>query len=553
MLENLNMIYLKLKFIASEILEKYNKLNCKNQPNDAINLIYHLKAIVTQMDSYLISDDPDMYLEAAACHLEECRRMLKYFTDLGNSNENDMNNNSSVIECSEVDNVVSQSSETDITITQNAAMDVVPQISMDHANCNTVVSQSPPLEFVSFPQSNKLSSLTSSDQTTKNSRIFEVKPEISISESAVAISKVPENTGTNVFQEATVSEISSKSQIPVFENMQLDENKKADSNEFSKDKTHYQHVDKDAFIEYTALLQFAETWKNLYQTFVNDPKWKKAKGDLQKAVNTPINSTSDVSAKHLHDKMKRLETFLSGHNIVVTGKTVCINVCSEGKYFCLDFIAKKIVGQGESQISSRPEAAFPLAALTVFLCQKYPDLLKLFLAHLYKSCPYLVPYYIPYQGQNEDDYLKQLGYVYYEGVVETQAMFLKRMSGIVCLYAAVIVTLPILNNPHPHGMKHAWIWLARLLNLQPRSDITATILVDFLEVAGYAMQKTYGKQFQKLMEALAIEFLPKVKKATLPGSGGPLQRLEYFLEEYFKEGTIPKPSGILDSTFWKIS
>ncbi|XP_067118516.1 uncharacterized protein, partial [Centruroides vittatus] len=183
-----------------------------------------------------------------------------------------MNNNSSVIECSEVDNVVSQSSETDITITQNAAMDVVPQISMDHTNCNAVVSQSPPLEFVSFPQSNKLSSLTSSDQTTKNSRIFEVKPEISISESAVAISKVPENTGTNIFQEATVSEISSKSQIPVPENMQLDENKKADSNEFSKDKTHYQHVDKDALIEYTALLQFAETWKNLYQTFVNDPK-----------------------------------------------------------------------------------------------------------------------------------------------------------------------------------------------------------------------------------------------------------------------------------------
>ncbi|XP_023242789.1 uncharacterized protein LOC111640931 [Centruroides sculpturatus] len=280
-LEKLNMIYLKLKFIASEILEKYNRLNCKNQPNKGINLIYRLKDIVTLMDSYSISDDPDMYLETAKSHLEECRRMLKFFTDLGNSNENDMNNNSSAIECSEVDNIVSGSSETDITITQNAAMDVVPQISMDVMNCNAVASQSPPLEFVSFPQSNKLSSLTSSDQTTKNCRNFEIKihkfkkiqkPEISISESAVAISKVPESTSTNVFQGVTVSEISSKSQILASENMQLDENKKADSNEFSKDETHCQYVDKDALIEYTALLQFAETWKNLYQTFVTDSK-----------------------------------------------------------------------------------------------------------------------------------------------------------------------------------------------------------------------------------------------------------------------------------------
>ena len=59
------------------------------------------------------------------------------------------------------------------------------------------------------------------------------------------------------------------------------------------------------------------------------------------------------------------------------------------------------------------------------------------------------------------------------------------MSGLIRLYAALFVaTPPRPQQPHPHDIGHAWLWLSRLLNLEPRPDITATILYDFLQV-GY--------------------------------------------------------------------
>jgi len=39
---------------------------------------------------------------------------------------------------------------------------------------------------------------------------------------------------------------------------------------------------------------------------------------------------------------------------------------------------------------------------------------------------------------------------------------------------------------HPHGPEQGWRWLAAVLNLPPRADITATVLYHFLEVIGHS-------------------------------------------------------------------
>lgn len=38
------------------------------------------------------------------------------------------------------------------------------------------------------------------------------------------------------------------------------------------------------------------------------------------------------------------------------------------------------------------------------------------------------------------------------------------------------------SQVHPHGLNHGWRWLAQILNMEPLSDVTATLLFDFLEV-----------------------------------------------------------------------
>ena len=77
-----------------------------------------------------------------------------------------------------------------------------------------------------------------------------------------------------------------------------------------------------------------------------------------------------------------------------------------------------------------------------------------------------------------------------EGVVETEDEFLRRQCGVVRLYAAVISTpqLPIEKVPHPHGLDQGWVWLARVLNMEPHPSITAAALGSFLEVSVSDMQ-----------------------------------------------------------------
>ena len=91
------------------------------------------------------------------------------------------------------------------------------------------------------------------------------------------------------------------------------------------------------------------------------------------------------------------------------------------------------------------------------------------------------------------------GYKVVGGALETDDNYYKRISGIVRLYAAIIqYPVPkeivschdnemtsgnmIFSQPHPFGPEHGWEWLANILNNDPKSGITATALLHFLEV-----------------------------------------------------------------------
>jgi len=56
-----------------------------------------------------------------------------------------------------------------------------------------------------------------------------------------------------------------------------------------------------------------------------------------------------------------------------------------------------------------------------------------------------------------------------------------------------------------------------LCSLDPRPDISATLLYDFLEVAGSALYSHYGQQFQKLLHLICKEYFPKIKQVLLLG------------------------------------
>lgn len=63
--------------------------------------------------------------------------------------------------------------------------------------------------------------------------------------------------------------------------------------------------------------------------------------------------------------------------------------------------------QGDLTVSSKPDAAFSIAAVLISLWVDFPDFGQLVLAHFHHICPYLAPVFMPQvEGQSDEDYHK---------------------------------------------------------------------------------------------------------------------------------------------------
>ncbi|NXI55187.1 GLE1 protein, partial [Chloroceryle aenea] len=257
----------------------------------------------------------------------------------------------------------------------------------------------------------------------------------------------------------------------------------------------------------------------------------------------------------LREIFDKISNLLSGKPVRCGGQTTSVTQHPQGLDFVYYKVAEKFVLQGEEEISSHHEAAFPIAAVASGIWETYPRFGDLLLACLHKRCPYSVPFYPAMkEGISAEEYRRMLGYHVKKSVVEDQDNFLKRMSGMIRLYAAIIqFQWPYgdKQGAHPHGLNYGWRWLAQILNMEPLPDVTATILLDFLEVCGNALLKQYGAQFWKMMLLLQDEFIPRIEGITGSGQKGSLMRLKQFVEKCMKEQKIPLPSGTLQPSFWK--
>lgn len=278
---------------------------------------------------------------------------------------------------------------------------------------------------------------------------------------------------------------------------------------------------------------------------------KPYKFNLQKAVNTPLNSLSGVSSAHMQDKVDKLVQLLSGATVTVADKTISTSSHPHGQKFCLALAAKKLAKQGEEVVSSDPKSAFPAATLALALWDRYPDFGPLLLGYMFECCPFLVPLHPSrVEGSSDSEYYSALGYRYEGGEVEKQDKYLKRMCGVARLYAALAVChLPKAspNSLHPHSLQRLWQWLASISNLTPHTDVSASLLLQVLEVAGHRLLATYGRQFTKLLQLFLTQYSPLLE--AVKSEGGPTVRLEQFLSMAMKQGAIKEPEGVLRPGF----
>ncbi|XP_076211403.1 mRNA export factor GLE1 [Aptenodytes patagonicus] len=282
---------------------------------------------------------------------------------------------------------------------------------------------------------------------------------------------------------------------------------------------------------------------------------KKIKTDLQKAATIPVSQISRIAGSQLREIFDKINNLLSGKSVQSGGRTVSVTQHPQGLDFVYYKLAEKFVNQGEEEVASHRDAAFPIAVVASGIWEIHPRVGELFLAHLHKKCPYSVPFYPALkEGTSMEEYQRMLGYQVKDSKMEEQDHFLKRMSGMIRLYAAIIqLRWPYGNKQgtHPHGLNYGWRWLAQMLNMEPLADVTATLLFDFLEVCGNALMKQYQVQFWKMMLLIREDYFPRIEAITSSGQMGSLMRFKQFLEECLQQKEIPLPKGTLQSSFWR--
>ncbi|XP_040387746.1 nucleoporin GLE1 isoform X2 [Cygnus olor] len=286
-----------------------------------------------------------------------------------------------------------------------------------------------------------------------------------------------------------------------------------------------------------------------------DSEVKKTKMDLQKAATIPVSQISSIAGSQLREIFDRINNLLSGKSVRSGGRNISVTQHPQGLDFVYYKLAEKFVSQGEEEVASHREAAFPIAAVASGIWEIHPQFGDLFLAHLHKKCPYSVPFYPAFkEGTSMEEYKRMLGYQFKDSKIEEQDHFLKRMSGMIRLYAAIIqLRWPYGNRQgtHPHGLSYGWRWLAHMLNMEPLADVTATLLFDFLEVCGNALMKQYQVQFWKMILLIREDYFPRIEAITSSGQMGSLMRFKQFLEECLQKKEIPLPKGFLQSSFWR--
>lgn len=332
----------------------------------------------------------------------------------------------------------------------------------------------------------------------------------------------------------------------------IEENIPLNTSSTIKDSTKtVEYCSKKSLEKYCELLEYLNNYEQNYKSLLEDPNLKKYRFDCQKAVNTPVNAISPLNGSHIKDKFQKLSDLLNGNKVLIGDAYISAAQHPQGKAYCTDLLARKIVKQGELLVSSHPEAAFPIASVAIALWAYFPEFGKLLCAHFYKNCPYLIPMMMPQvAGQTDEDFYKSRGYKYNsEGAIEKQDQFLKRISGIFKLFAAIWITkMPrCIDAPHPQNLSHAWRWFAAFSNLGSEIDISATLLCDFLTICGADFSRYYKKQFVKVLKYLVSDYLEELGRID---NGGPKTRLDVFIQNYESSGRIPQPVGLLSENFW---
>lgn len=261
-----------------------------------------------------------------------------------------------------------------------------------------------------------------------------------------------------------------------------------------------------------------------------------------KNAKKPIKSPIMTQKRKINPKFGQLTHSWKQLQLIENELIVLINQTREHSdiayQWILNFVAKAIVHQSESEISVKPENSLPLARLTTFLLNQYPELSDFLISRFVKKCPFVIGFTCSIdteQGRNNMGWKRNS-----EQIWETDTTYDERMNGMITLYSVITrlneVKLPNEIDNKIWNINAGWTFVARMANL-PINLLTNThfvILGSWWDASALQFLQTYGNQGRKLLEIIANDMTVSVSDKRFVGAA----RLRILMEEWQDTGII---------------
>ncbi|KAK9459784.1 GLE1-like protein-domain-containing protein [Lipomyces oligophaga] len=209
----------------------------------------------------------------------------------------------------------------------------------------------------------------------------------------------------------------------------------------------------------------------------------------------------------------------------------------------LNFLAKSIVHQAETETIVKPESAYPLGTIAVYMMAKHPLLREFLLARIVKKCPYVIGYTCP---TDTEEGRKRMGYKRSAetGSWEEDAAYSERIGGIASVWSVMTQMSfgPTSQLVQRYPIHHAWTFLSRMLNLPSESLTNAhfTVVANWWDLGARRFQEAYGDQATKMLNLACNEWTSSVADKKFPAAA----RLRILGEQWKQTGvlSIEQPS-----------
>lgn len=203
----------------------------------------------------------------------------------------------------------------------------------------------------------------------------------------------------------------------------------------------------------------------------------------------------------------------------------------------LNFVAKAIIDQAETEVVTSPNMAVPLGMLAMKLLLSFPQLEYYLTARFVKKCPYILGYNCSIDTENGR---YNMGWKRRDQNWEDEVKYEERVSGIASVWAVMTTLAPkdLSSEFWFYSMSNCWSFVARLLNLDSSLLLSThfSIAANWWEAGAEHFANTYGKQAHKLLITLLTEWPLSVSNQKFAGAA----RLLIIGEEFMKTGKFEK-------------